>query len=105
MSLELDFANLAAARRDLQVNPTQRGEASTNGFSEIFRLGVGAGQSRFEKFAGFLFHGPAVAGGAYAETALGSFWKFADCDAGHAINDSIDGIDCTMRRFLWKTWS
>ncbi len=49
-----------------------------------------------EQLAGFLLHGVSVVGSADAEPPLGVFRKFADGDAGHAVNaitDGTDGID------------
>ena len=65
-----------------------------NGFAEILRLGIGASQASFEEFAGFLFHGMAVAGGPYAQPALGIFGELSNRNASHDCNDIIAIIDC-----------
>jgi hypothetical protein len=96
MSLELNFADLAATGRNLQVNSSKQGKAPADGFSKIFRLGICPRQSGFQQLARFLLHGAAIAGGANTETPLGVFRELSNCDARHAINDIIDGIDCTM---------
>jgi hypothetical protein len=65
-------------------------------FAEILRLGIRLGERKFEKLAGLVFHGAAVARGAKAQALLGRLGKLTNCNAGHAINDSTDGNDCAV---------
>jgi|SRR5208283_1614456 len=62
--------------------------------AQILRFRLGSRQAGFQQLTRLLLHGASVAGGADTEPPLGVFREFSNGNAGHAINDIIDGIDC-----------
>jgi hypothetical protein len=82
------------AGRNLKIDAAQRGKTPAYCFSQTHRLSIVSRQTQFEQLTRLLLHGTAVSSGAHAEPALGVLGKFADGNAGHILNDIIDGNDC-----------
>jgi hypothetical protein len=92
----LGLRAVPATRRNLQINAAQKGTTTLCGFTQTLESRLRSRQLCFEQLAGLLLHGMSVLGGADAKPALGIFGELANCDAGHAINDITDGIDCIV---------